>query len=131
MPQTLALTPPPLPGVLSEIADVAGRAAACTIALAHGGDDGWNIPRRLDSTAGRALADLVGPAPARAVTRRFGGEALAVPLARRALVVHLAQAGLTTTEIARRLGMSRRAARRYRRDAALAAANSLPPGTAE
>ena len=109
---------PALPGALAEMAEVAGRAAACDIALAHGGDDGWNVPRRLDDESGRALADLVGARAARALARRFGGESVAVPLARRALVAHLAGAGLTTTEIARRLGIARRTARRYRRDAA-------------
>ncbi len=111
------MTAPALPGVLAEIAEVAGRVAACDIALTHGGDDGWNVPRRLDGAAGRALADLVGGAAARALVGRFGGEAVAVPLARRALVVHLSGIGLTTTEIARRLGIARRTARRYRRDA--------------
>ena len=122
---TTAMAPPPggfapaLPGVLAEMADIAGRAAACGIALAHGGDDGWNVPRRVACAPGRALAELVGGRAARAVIRRFGGESVAVPLARRALVAHLAECGLTTTEIARRLGIARRTARRYRRDAGL------------
>ena len=83
----------PLLGALADIAAAAGRAAACDVALAHGGAESWRVPRSLDGEAGRALADLVG---------------------RRALVVHLAAAGLTTSEIARRLRIARRTVRRYR-----------------
>ena len=118
---------PALPGVLAEMADIAGRAAACGIALAHGGDDGWNVPRRVACAPGRALAELVGGRAARAVIRRFGGESVAVPLARRALVAHLAERGLTTTEIARRLGIARRTARRYRREAGLSPGRASAP----
>ena len=109
-----AAPPAPLPGALADIAAAAGRAAACDVALAHGGAESWRVPRSLDGEAGRALADLVGRRAARALARRFGGDALAVPLARRALVVHLAEAGLTTAEIARRLRIARRTVRRYR-----------------
>ena len=112
---------PPLPGVLEEFAAAAGRAAACAVALAHGGDDGWSVPRDLRGPAGRALAELTGETAARALALAFGGQDVSVPLARRALVVHLSEAGMTTTAIARRLGVTRRTARRYRRDAALAA----------
>lgn len=109
---------PPLPGVLAEMAEAAGREAACGVALAHGGKDGWRVPRRVESGAGRALAELVGTAAARALARRFGGEAVSVPLARRALVCHLAGAGLSTGEVAQRLRIARRTVRRYRRDGA-------------
>ena len=112
---------PPLPGVLADFAAVAGRGAALAVALAHGGDDGWHVPRRARGAAWRALAELAGEPAARALARAFGGQEVAVPLARRALVVHLSAAGMTATEIARRLGIARRTARRYRREAALAA----------
>lgn len=107
-----------LPGVLAEIADVAGRDVALKVALAHGGDDGWDVPRNLEQPTGQALADLVGDQAARAIIGRFGGEALSVPLARRALVVHLYKLGLNTTEVADNLSITRRTARRYRREGA-------------
>ncbi len=107
-----------LPGVLSEIEALAGRGAALGIALAHGGDDGWDVPRALDTPPGQALAGLVGAEAAAAIVGRFGGGAIAVPLARRALVRHLAAQGMSTAEIARRLAITRRTARRYRRHGA-------------
>ena len=109
---------PALPGVLAEMAEAAGRDAACGVALEHGGKDGWLVPRRVDCAGGRALMELVGAAAARALTRRFGGESVSVPLARRALVEHLAAAGLSTGGIAQRLRIARRTVRRYRADAA-------------
>ncbi len=106
---------PPLPGILAEIEATAGREAALGIALAHGGDDGWYVPRRLHAGPGRELVELVGQDAAEAIVRRFGGGAVSVPLARRALVGCLARHGLSTTAIASRLRISRRTARRYRR----------------
>ena len=105
----------PLPGVLAEIAEVAGRDAALELALAHGGEDAFHIPRpdRLDPD--HPLIALAGPARAQAIARRFGGETIAVPLARRALVRHLAGQGLGTAAIAARLRISKRTARRYRK----------------
>ncbi len=108
---------PPLPGVLAEIAGVAGREAALAIALAHGGDDGWDVPRSLDGAAGRDLAALIGPEAAEAVVRRLGGGAVSVPMARRAVGGWLSGRGFSTPEIAAALGVTRRAARRYRRAA--------------
>jgi len=62
------------------------------------------------------LIALIGRTVALAVAARCGGGPVYVPLARRALVLHLAAQGLTTAEIAGRLGLSRRTARRYRRN---------------
>ena len=108
----------PLPGVLAEIAEVAGRAAALEIALVHGGEDAFHIPRPEHLARDRAypLIALVGHTAALAIARRCGGGPVYIPRARRALVAHLAQQGLTTAEIAARLGIARRTARRYRRN---------------
>ncbi len=107
-----------LPGVLAEIAALAGRDAALGIALHHGGDDGWDVPRTIEGAAGRALVGLVGAEAAAAIVGRFGGEALAVPLARRAVVEWLAEQGWSSAKIACRLNITRRTARRYRRHGA-------------
>ena len=104
----------PLPGILAEIAEAVGDEVALRIALEHGGDDGWDVPRHIDSRAGHALRELVGEQAARIITARFGGDAIPVPLARRAVVQYLYGKGLTTAEVATRLGITRRTARRYR-----------------
>ena len=110
----------PLPGALAEIAEAAGREAALEIALAHGGEDAFHIPRpeRLARDRAHPLIALVGRTAALAIARRCGGGPVYIPRARLALVAHLAQQGLTTAEIAGRLGLSRRTARRYRRGVA-------------
>ncbi|WP_170563105.1 helix-turn-helix domain-containing protein [Ruegeria atlantica] len=105
-----------LPGVLEEITDVAGREAALRIALTHGGDDGWNVPARAGTRAGLELTMLIGDAAAEKVMYHFGGSAIAVPLARRHLVVWMAERGRTVSEIARIMRISRRTARRYLKD---------------
>jgi len=101
-----------LPGVLAEIADVAGRDAALMIAWQHGGDDGWNVPRG-DTAAASELARLIGKEPAESLMRRFGGGSIAVPLARRQVALWLAARGMTTTGIATAMRITRRTARRY------------------
>ena len=107
--------PAPLPGVLAEIAEVAGRAAALQIALAHGGEDAFHIPRPEHLGPDHPLTSLVGAEAARVIARRCGGGPVYIPRASRALAPWLAGQGLTTAEIAARLGLSRRTARRYRR----------------
>ncbi len=101
-----------LPGVLAEIAAVAGRDAALMIAWKHGGDDGWDVPRG-DTTAAAELARLIGKGPAAGIMRRFGGNSVAVPLARRHLAPWLAGRGMNATEIATAMRITRRTARRY------------------
>jgi len=112
----MAPAPPPLPAVLDEIADHAGRDAALAIALAHGGR-AWRVPRLLTDAEGRAMEQLVGPVAARALIEGCGGHVLEVPLARRAVVAWLGMEGLAASEIADRLRISQRTARRYLREA--------------
>ena len=105
----------PLPGVLADIAEAAGREAALEIALRFGGNP-LRIPHPADISPGHPLAELVGLEAARAIAERCGGgSAVEIPLARKAVVVHLTGKGLSATEIAVRLGISRYTARRYRR----------------
>ena len=101
-----------LPGSLPEIADHIGRDAACAIALAYGGMS-WRVPSRLDSRAGHDLAACVGGDAARILITAFGGHVLDIPLARRQVVSWLARRNLTAAQIAERLHITERSARRY------------------
>ncbi len=103
----------PLPGVLAEIEAVAGRDAALEIALKAGGKDIYVSARGAQS---QAIVEAVGARAWAAIVARLGGETVHVPLARRALVRHLSAQGVGTAEIARRLHITQRTARRYRRE---------------
>ncbi len=101
-----------LPGSLPEIADHIGRDAACAIALAYGGRN-WRVPSRLDSMGGHGLAACVGKDAARTLIAAFGGHVLDIPMARRQVVSWLARRNLTAAQIAERLQITERSARRY------------------
>jgi len=105
---------PPLPAGLAEIADHAGREAAMHIALAHGGQV-WRVPTSVVSDDGAALVRLIGMTSAKRLIWGCGGDALDIPLARRAVAVWLAGQGQPPKEIARQLRMSASAVRRYLR----------------
>lgn len=107
---------PPLPGILAEIAEAAGRGAAVEVALRFGGDP-LHVPHPAHIGPGHPLAELVSLETARAIARRCGAGTVEIPLARKAVAAHLAAIGLTTPEIARKLNISRRTARRYRKGA--------------
>ena len=105
----------PLPGVLEEIADVAGRPTALAMALAWGGRE-IHIPkpRHLARHPDHPLARLLkAEGTALRVANYLGGCSVYLPRARRACAVHLAAAGATPGEIAARLALSPSAARRY------------------
>ena len=98
----------PLPGVLEEIADVAGRATAIAMALAWGGRE-IHIPkpRHLARHPDHPLARLLeAEGTALRVADYLGGSSVYLPRARRACAVHLAHAGATPVEIAARLSLS-------------------------
>ena len=108
----------PLPGVLAEIAEVAGRAAAVEVSLAWGGD--WiHFPKsaHLARHPEHPLAALLGVKNAGAVAARVGGGSVYVPFARRACARHLAGEGLAVRAIADRIRTSPKTVRRYIRDA--------------
>ena len=109
----------PLPGVLEEIAEIAGRPTAIAMALAWGGQE-IHIPkpRHLARHPDHPLARLLeAEGTALKVADFLGGCAVYLPRARRACAVHLAAAGATPGEIAARLALSPSAARRYIRGA--------------
>ena len=105
---------PLLPGALAEIAEVAGRDAALQLAL-HLGGAPLHIPKANNVGPDHPLVRAVGAGAARAIVARFEGDNIDIPLAQRALVVHLASSGMSSLEIARRLRMAVQAVRRYRR----------------
>lgn len=55
---------------------------------------------------GGALAGMIGAEAARALSARYGGDYIRVPLARELRARHYRAAGASNAEIARRLGMS-------------------------
>lgn len=112
------MTPAPLPGVLAEIAEVAGRDAALMLALEWGGLD-VHIPKPeyLTHNPRHALARLVDFGRAVRIAQRFGGGQVYLPRARRACAIYLAERGASPAEIGRRLGITPHSARRYCRAA--------------
>ena len=108
---------PPLPGVLAEIAEAAGREAAIKIALEWGGRE-IHIPKPayLRGRGTHRLVALLGSRTASAVAARVGGGSTYIPRARRACAAFLAT-DHSPAEIAGRLGVSPKVARRYSRRA--------------
>ena len=105
-----------LPGVLADIARLAGREAALDLVLKLGGSD-FYIPKTLARLPEHPLTGALGPVAAAKVAERFGGCEIYIPRALRALALHLAGQGFTTSAIASTLGCSRSAVRRYIRAA--------------
>lgn len=101
-----------LPGVLEAVAALAGREAALVLALARGGAE-LHVSGSARRAARRLRAAGLDGAAAAALARHFRGEKLYIPRARRALAVHLAGQRVASREIAARLGITERTARRY------------------
>ena len=102
-----------LPGVLAEVAEVAGHDAAIQLALEFGGES-IHVPRKGHLNSGHRLTEALGSDAVLAICRHFSGESLYIPMARRLMVRHLAGQGMTNRHIARRLGLSIRTTRHYR-----------------
>ena len=114
-----AASPPTLPGVLAEIAEVAGRDAALRIALAWGGGE-IHLPkaRHIEAHPEHPLVQVLADrAAALRVAKRVGGGSVYIPMAHKACAVHLAAAGEAAPAIAARLGIAVKTARRYARGA--------------
>jgi hypothetical protein len=110
-------------GILAEIVDVAGEAAALQLAHAKGGLERVYIPKpeNLAKKKGRWLVDLVGEVAARAIAKRFGGGQVEITMgttakrARRWRVMNDALAqGKSAAEAARAAGVHQRTVRRHR-----------------
>ena len=99
-----------LPGILGEVARVAGLPAALALAREYGGQNHY-FPQTV--RASDRLAKLIGVKAARLLCGRLGGKRYAVPAARAALRWYEAHAlrhneGLSYSEIARRINLTRR-----------------------
>lgn len=104
----------PLPGILAEIEEIAGRDAAVALAVALGGES-VHVPRTANLSDNHPVVCAAGWAAARAIAERHAGECLYVPMARRALARILCAQGRSVAEISRLLRISKSAARRYRK----------------
>ena len=62
------------------------------------------------------IASIIGLHNAQQIAERFQGETLYIPLARRAVVVHMASQGAAVAAIAATLGISTKTVKRYLRD---------------
>lgn len=105
---------PPLPGVLAEIAEIAGRDAALDLALALGGTSIY-VPHADRLHPRHRLCAALSADAARRVAERFHGEILDIPLARRPLARRLMHRGLSNAVISQQLNLSLKTVRRYRR----------------
>lgn len=101
-----------LPGVLAEIEALVGRDAALALAERLGGHS-IHVPRSENLTSEHPLIVAIG-ADGLPVATRFAGESIYIPHARRQLVLWLTDRGMSSKEIAARLGVSPRAVRQHR-----------------
>ena len=109
----------PLPGVLEEIEQIAGRVTAIRLALAWGGRE-VHFPKSdyMVHHPEHPLALLLeNEGTVLKVSDYLGGGSVYLPRARRACALYLAACGATPSEIATRLALSPSAARRYIRGA--------------
>ena len=108
-----------LPGVLDEIAEVAGRTAALKLALEWGGED-VHVPKpgHLERCLDHPLVEILAaePGAAQAIAERFAGSRIYLPQARTACARYLARQGIPAGAIAARLHLSHRTVRRLIRD---------------
>lgn len=105
-----------LPGVLGEIAEVAGDAAALKLARALGGTE-----IKLSARKGGKLARIVGLDQAKAIVEAMGPEKITVPMAgmrgargRREHAARLMRDGASSTQAALACDIHERTARRIR-----------------
>ena len=108
------MTDAPLPGVLAEIEELAGRDAALALCRALGGTSLY-VPGPMYIHASHRLVRGVGTDSALKIAERFHGETIDIPLARQALVKDLAARGLKPEDIASELRLSVKTVRRYRK----------------
>ena len=101
-----------LPGIVGEVADALGMAAAVRLAARLGGTR-LSIPRNF--APGTLLGDLVGDATAQWLVEHYGGDVVTVPILRaeisrlrREAIWQLAEEGRSRREIARILGCTQR-----------------------
>ncbi|MCY3878066.1 MAG: helix-turn-helix domain-containing protein [Rhodobacteraceae bacterium] len=104
------MTEPPLPGILADIAAVAGREAAIDTAAAFGGLT-MHIPAP-ENVNGHELGRVLGEERALLISLHFKGEQIYIPMARRHVIRRMHSHGAGKREIARRLAVSYRTVHR-------------------
>lgn len=105
-----------LPGALADIEAVAGRGAALAVSLGLGGQELY-IPTPAWLAAhpdhDHPLRTYLGGKSLAELAERLGGGKVYVPLAARACAVHLAEMGISVSDIASRLHLATGTVRRY------------------
>lgn len=108
---------PPLPPLLTEVAEVSDRSTALHVALKAGGQTVY-VPQ-IDNVPGSALARLIGEPAALALARVRPVDNLPIPVATRPLIHYLRHdRGMSVNEIARELRASTSTVKRALREMA-------------
>jgi ActR/RegA family two-component response regulator len=110
----------PLPGILHEIADVAGEESAIAVAKIKGGTNAYiPLPENID--ASHWLVAAVGEDAARSIARCLGGAAFLIPLAgtgtrgrQREAIRQALTEGKSVTEAARIAGVHVQTVKRFK-----------------
>lgn len=117
-----------LPGLLGQIAEVAGESAATRIALHAGG-----TRMTFSARPGSVLVRIVGLEAARKIAEEFGREEFTIPMAhlrgqkgRQAAAAKMLADGANASEVARAVDVHERTARRVRERMAQASRAGLP-----
>lgn len=101
------------PGILAEIADLIGLHLTEVLAVELGGKN-VHVPLPAGMTGKNPVWRALGPEPALEIAGRFAREDIYVPRARRWVARRMFARGASAAEVARRLQVTRSAARRYR-----------------
>jgi hypothetical protein len=108
-------------GILADVAEVAGDAAAAAIAHAKGGLEAVYIPLPGNLAPGHWLVELVGMDKARAIAQLLGGGSVEIPLGasaqaaqRRRVALDAVKRGKSAGEAARMAGCCQRTVRRVK-----------------
>ena len=104
---------PDLPGILADIAEIAGAHAAIAVAERLGG---VRVVVRPGGDLWRILADVAGERAARRVVQRWRGIQVCIPVARRQRIAWMIRSGMRVAEIARAVGCSERTVQRVARE---------------
>ncbi|MFN3582595.1 helix-turn-helix domain-containing protein [Phenylobacterium sp.] len=106
-----------LPGILGEIARVAGASAATRLACAAGGTE-----MKFSAHPGAALAKIVGAEAAKAIVAELGPEKYVIPMAhlrgqkgRQAAAAEMLAQGASANVVAKACDVHERTARRVRK----------------
>ena len=103
---------PNISGVLADIAELAGRDAALSLARRHGGTV-IRVPKMHAHLSRAAWRSAVTDEAANSIWREFRGDSVYIPICRQAVGYWLAEQGLDSTNIAAELRVSLRTVQRW------------------